>query len=86
MVITSQYPHHQNQQTRKQMNSQTTSKIWEIYSFTFLKETIKNYCSQIKYSWHTSRQRQSKHISADEIKDYMLNAKKSIRKMQCIRQ
>jgi hypothetical protein len=24
--------------------------------------------------------RQSKHISADEIKDYMLNAKKSIRK------
>jgi hypothetical protein len=27
MVITSQYPHHQNQQTRKQMNSQTTSKI-----------------------------------------------------------
>lgn len=42
----------------------------------FSKETIKNYCSQIKlFLKYFSEKDSPKHISADEIKDYMLNAK-----------
>jgi len=42
----------------------------------FSKETIKNYCSQIKLFLNYFKEKDSpKHISADEIKDYMLNAK-----------
>lgn len=42
----------------------------------FSKETIKNYISQIKLFLAYFKHKDSpKHISADEIKDYMLNAK-----------
>lgn len=42
----------------------------------FSKETIKNYCSQIKlFLAYFVAKDSPKHISADEIKDYMLNAK-----------
>jgi site-specific recombinase XerD len=42
----------------------------------FSKETIKNYCSQIKlFLAYFAAKDSPKHISADEIKDYMLNAK-----------
>jgi hypothetical protein len=50
---------------------------------SLLKETIKTTAAK-KIIPGILRKRQSKHISADEIKDYMLNAKKSIRKMLCI--
>lgn len=60
------------------MNSANYIKNFErdLRFIHFSTETIKNYCSQIKLFLEYFKLKDSpKHISADEIKDYMLNAK-----------
>jgi hypothetical protein len=66
------------------MNS-ANYKIWEIYSSFISQKKPSKLLQPNKIIPGILRGKDSpKHISADEIKDYMLNAKKSIRKMLCI--
>jgi hypothetical protein len=68
------------------MNSANYIQNLRDLQFIHFSKEIKNYCSQIKlFLAYFAAKDSPKHISADEIKDYMLNAKKSIRKMLCIR-
>jgi site-specific recombinase XerD len=62
------------------MNSANYIQNLRDLQFFISQRNHQNYCSQIKLFLAYFGKDSQKHISADEIKDYMLNAKKSIRK------